>query len=135
VTLRVAASAASAAGLPGAGSWTDAQPARYDDGPRRVRGQQDFGHTTDIGSLFVGPGAAALAADFPYYEGDASAALGSRGSHARAYRPVTGPGAAFRLSYDFGFTDTGMQPEGIAFCDKGVDGDLIGEGDVWGSLG
>jgi hypothetical protein len=134
VRLRVAAPAA---GLPGAGFWTDAQSARYDDGPRRVRGQQDFGHATDIGSLFIGPGpgAAALGADFPYYEGDASAAPGSRESYARAYQPVTGPGAAFRLSYDFGFTDTGMQPEGIAFCDEGVDEDLIGKGDVWGSPG
>jgi hypothetical protein len=35
----------------------------------------------------------------------------------------------------FGFADTGMQPEGIAFCDQGVDDHLIAKGDTWGGLG
>jgi hypothetical protein len=35
----------------------------------------------------------------------------------------------------FGFADTGMQPEGIAFCDQGVDDHLIAKGDSWGGLG
>ena len=42
------------------------------------------------------------------------------------------------LSYpgeDFGFADAGMQPEGIAFCDQGVDEGLIAKGDTWGGLG
>ena len=28
-----------------------------------------------------------------------------------------------------------MQPEGIAFCDQGVDAGLIAKGDTWGGLG
>jgi hypothetical protein len=42
------------------------------------------------------------------------------------------------LSYEgerFGFADTGMQPEGIAWCDQGVDDGLIAKGDTWGGLG
>ena len=42
------------------------------------------------------------------------------------------------LSYpqqSFGFVDVGMQPEGIAFCDQGVDAGLIAKGDIWGGLG
>jgi hypothetical protein len=35
----------------------------------------------------------------------------------------------------FGFADTGMQPEGIAFCDQGFDDHLIAKGDTWGGLG
>jgi hypothetical protein len=35
----------------------------------------------------------------------------------------------------FGFADTGMQPEGIAFSDHGVDDGLIAKGDTWGGLG
>jgi hypothetical protein len=87
-----------------------AQPARYDQGPRRERGQRDFVHTTDIGSMFIGagPAGACLSADFPYYEGDRSAALDADGSPARAYHPAgpvgaaaaTGERAEFRLSYD-----------------------------------
>jgi hypothetical protein len=34
-----------------------------------------------------------------------------------------------------GFADAGMQPEGIAFCDQGVDDGLIAKGDTWGGLG
>jgi hypothetical protein len=34
-----------------------------------------------------------------------------------------------------GFADVGMQPEGIAFCDQGVDDGLIAKGDIWGGLG
>jgi len=34
-----------------------------------------------------------------------------------------------------GFTDTGMQPEGISFCSQGVDDGLISKGDTWGGLG
>lgn len=34
-----------------------------------------------------------------------------------------------------GFADTGMQPEGIAFCDQGRDEGLIRKGDSWGGLG
>jgi hypothetical protein len=34
-----------------------------------------------------------------------------------------------------GFTDIGMQPEGIAFCDQGADDGLIAKGDIWGGLG
>jgi hypothetical protein len=34
-----------------------------------------------------------------------------------------------------GFADVGMQPEGIAFCDQGVDEGLIAKGDIWGGLG
>jgi hypothetical protein len=34
-----------------------------------------------------------------------------------------------------GFADIGMQPEGIAFCDQGVDDGLIAKGDIWGGLG
>lgn len=34
-----------------------------------------------------------------------------------------------------GFADTGMQPEGIAFCSQGVDDGLISKGDTWGGLG
>lgn len=33
-----------------------------------------------------------------------------------------------------GFADTGMQPEGIAFCDQGVDDGVIRKGDTWGGL-
>jgi hypothetical protein len=36
---------------------------------------------------------------------------------------------------DFGFADSGMQPEGISFCDQGVDAGLIAKGDTWGGLG
>ncbi|WP_305788335.1 AGE family epimerase/isomerase [Symbioplanes lichenis] len=42
------------------------------------------------------------------------------------------------LSHDgdrFGFADTGMQPEGISFCDQGADAGLIAKGDTWGGLG
>jgi len=42
------------------------------------------------------------------------------------------------LSYPqerFGFADVGMQPEGIAFCNQGVDDGLIAKGDIWGGLG
>jgi hypothetical protein len=42
------------------------------------------------------------------------------------------------LSYPgdlYGFADIGMQPEGIAFCDQGVDDGLIAKGDIWGGLG
>jgi N-acylglucosamine 2-epimerase (GlcNAc 2-epimerase) len=35
----------------------------------------------------------------------------------------------------YGFADAGMQPEGIAFCDQGVDAGLIAKGDTWGGLG
>ncbi|WP_306205242.1 hypothetical protein [Actinoplanes sp. RD1] len=35
----------------------------------------------------------------------------------------------------FGFAGTGMQPEGISFCDQGVDAGLIAKGDTWGGLG
>jgi hypothetical protein len=34
-----------------------------------------------------------------------------------------------------GFADIGMQPEGIAFCNQGVDDGLIAKGDIWGGLG
>lgn len=34
-----------------------------------------------------------------------------------------------------GFADTGMQPEGIAFCPQGADDGLISKGDTWGGLG
>ncbi|HEY0790814.1 MAG TPA: hypothetical protein VGD78_07080 [Chthoniobacterales bacterium] len=34
-----------------------------------------------------------------------------------------------------GFADIGMQPEGISFCDQGVDDGLITKGDTWGGLG
>jgi hypothetical protein len=34
-----------------------------------------------------------------------------------------------------GFADTGMQPEGISFCDQGRDDGLIRKGDTWGGLG
>lgn len=34
-----------------------------------------------------------------------------------------------------GFADTGMQPEGIAFCSQGVDDGLIVKGHTWGGLG
>lgn len=35
----------------------------------------------------------------------------------------------------FGFTDVGMQPEGIAFCSQGEDEGQIAKGDIWGGLG
>lgn len=35
----------------------------------------------------------------------------------------------------FDFADIGMQPEGIAFCNQGVDDGLIAKGDIWGGLG
>jgi len=35
----------------------------------------------------------------------------------------------------FGFADDGMQPEGISFCDQGVDEGLIAKGETWGGLG
>ena len=35
----------------------------------------------------------------------------------------------------FGHADSGMQPEGIAFCDQGVDEGLIAKGQTWGGLG
>ncbi|MDN3310463.1 hypothetical protein QWJ90_05940 [Microbacterium oryzae] len=34
-----------------------------------------------------------------------------------------------------GFADTGMQPEGISFCDQGAYDGLIRKGDTWGGLG
>ncbi|MFT4285044.1 MAG: hypothetical protein QM598_09465 [Protaetiibacter sp.] len=34
-----------------------------------------------------------------------------------------------------GFADTGMQPEGISFCDQGRDDGLITKGATWGGLG
>jgi hypothetical protein len=34
-----------------------------------------------------------------------------------------------------GFTDIGMQPEGISFCPQGVDDGMIAKGDIWGGLG
>lgn len=34
-----------------------------------------------------------------------------------------------------GFSDSGMQPEGISFCDQGRDDGLIRKGDMWGGLG
>lgn len=34
-----------------------------------------------------------------------------------------------------GFTDSGMQPEGISFCSQGADDGLIVKGDTWGGLG
>lgn len=34
-----------------------------------------------------------------------------------------------------GFADTGMQPEGISFCDQGGYDGLIRKGDTWGGLG
>lgn len=34
-----------------------------------------------------------------------------------------------------GFTDVGMQPEGISFCPQGLDDGLIAKGDTWGGLG
>jgi hypothetical protein len=93
------------------------RPARYDEGPRRRRGQREFAHATDIGSMYIGatPAGIGLGADFPYYEGDRSAALDSLGSPARAYHPVGADGAEgaygaeggtggerteFQLSYD-----------------------------------
>lgn len=78
------------------------QPASRDEGPRRERGQREFPQATDIGSMFVGraPAGITLGADFPYFEGDRSAALDSLGSPARAYHPVNGDRAEFRLSYD-----------------------------------
>jgi hypothetical protein len=54
--------------------------------------------------------------------------------------PATGVaavGCQQMLSYEderFGFADTGMQPEGIAFCDQGADDHLISKGDTWGGL-
>src|SRR5215212_2367395 len=42
------------------------------------------------------------------------------------------------LSYPgdlMGFADVGMQPEGISFCNQGVDDGLIAKGDIWGGLG
>ena len=51
---------------------------------------------------------------------------------------LAAPGCQQILSHDgerFGFADTGMQPEGIAFCDQGVDEGLIAKGDTWGGLG
>ncbi|OZM75410.1 hypothetical protein [Pseudonocardia sp. MH-G8] len=47
-------------------------------------------------------------------------------------------GTAQLLAHDgdcYGFADTGMQPEGIAFADQGVDDSLIRKGDTWGGLG
>jgi hypothetical protein len=47
-------------------------------------------------------------------------------------------GTAQMLSHPddtFGFFQSGLQPEGIAFLDQGVDEGLIVKGDVWGSLG
>ncbi len=35
----------------------------------------------------------------------------------------------------FGFADIGMQPEGIAFSNQGIDDGLIAKGDIWGGLG
>jgi hypothetical protein len=36
---------------------------------------------------------------------------------------------------DFGFADSGMQPEGWGICPQGCDEHMIEKGDVWGSLG
>jgi hypothetical protein len=35
----------------------------------------------------------------------------------------------------YGFSDSGMQPEGISFCSQGEDDGLIRKGDLWGGLG
>jgi hypothetical protein len=51
---------------------------------------------------------------------------------------LAAPGCQQILSYagrSFGFADSGMQPEGISFCDQGVDAGLIAKGDTWGGLG
>jgi hypothetical protein len=34
-----------------------------------------------------------------------------------------------------GFANIGMQPEGVALSNQGVDEGLITKGDIWGSLG
>jgi hypothetical protein len=34
-----------------------------------------------------------------------------------------------------GFTDIGMQPEGFAVCNQGIDMGMIAKGDIWGTLG
>jgi hypothetical protein len=55
-----------------------------------------------------------------------------------AVADLAAAGCQQMLSYDgerFGFADTGMQPEGLAFCDQGVDDHLIAKGDTWGGLG
>jgi len=55
-----------------------------------------------------------------------------------AVADLAAPGCQQMLSHEgerFGFADTGMQPEGIAFCDQGVDDHLIAKGDTWGGLG
>lgn len=78
------------------------QLAKYDEYRKRERGEGDFPHMTDLGSMFVSRGLddVRVGADFPYYEGDISSALDSQGSSARAYHPVTGDRMQLGLSYD-----------------------------------